>query len=220
MAEKKQFVVFGLGRFGGNLALALADMGYNVLGVDRDENVAASMSTRLTHVVSFDIRDARAMEQAGVANFDTAIIASANLEASLMATMLCKEMNIQEIIVKAIDERQAEMARRLGATEIIFSERDTARRVALRLVSPHLVDYVDIAKDIHIMSIDVPKQLVGKNLIESELRPRYNLNLIALIHEGTTLVSPPPTQVLADNDRMFLIGEPETFAKFESMMMD
>ncbi|MBQ1914251.1 MAG: TrkA family potassium uptake protein [Selenomonadaceae bacterium] len=220
MADKKQFVVFGLGRFGSNLAIALADMGYNVLGVDRDENIASSMANRLTHVVSFDIRDARAMEQAGIASFDAAIIASGNLEASLMATMLCKEMNLSEIIVKAIDERHAEMARRLGATEVIFSERDTARRVAFRLVSPHMVDYIEIAKDIQIMGVDMPRRLVGKNLIESELRSLYQLNLIALIHEGKTIVSPSPNQVFAADDRMFLIGTPETFARFEREMMD
>ncbi|MBQ1335723.1 MAG: TrkA family potassium uptake protein, partial [Selenomonadaceae bacterium] len=155
-----------------------------------------------------------------IASFDAAIIASGNLEASLMATMLCKEMNLSEIIVKAIDERHAEMARRLGATEVIFSERDTARRVAFRLVSPHMVDYIEIAKDIQIMGIDMPRRLVGKNLIESELRSLYQLNLIALIHEGKTIVSPSPNQVFAADDRMFLIGTPETFARFEREMMD
>ena len=129
---QKQFAILGLGRFGKNVALTLEEMGYEVLGVDKDETIVADLAEHLTRVVSFDIRDARALDQVGIANFDTVVIASKNLESSLMATMLCKERNISEIVVKAIDERHAKMAERLGATKIIFSERDMARRVAMR----------------------------------------------------------------------------------------
>ena len=161
---KKNFAVFGLGRFGRNVALTLEEMGYDVLSVDKDENVIDQLSESLTRVVSFDIRDVRALEEAGIENFDTVIIASKNLEASLMATMLCKEMNVSEIVVKAIDERHAEMARRLGATQIIFSERDTARRVAMSLVSTNSVDFISVDVGINILSLTIPKQFVGKIL--------------------------------------------------------
>ena len=153
---KKNFAVFGLGRFGMNVALTLEEMGYDVLGVDKDENVVANLSEKLTRVVSFDIRDVRALKEAGIDNFDTVIIASKNLESSLMATMLCNEMNVSEIVVKAIDERHAKMAQQLGATQVIFSERDTARRVAINLVSTNSVDFISVDVDINILSLDVP----------------------------------------------------------------
>ena len=215
MANKKQFAVLGLGRFGSNVALSLEVMGYDVMGVDWDENIVEDLAEDLTHVVSFDIKDERALMQAGIMNCDSVVIASSNLESSLVATMLCKEMNIAEIVVKAIDERHAEMARRLGATQIIFPERDTGRRVAMHLVSKNAVDYIDIAGDIKVLSLIAPKNLIGKNLIESNLRGLYNVNIIAVTHNKKNIVTPPPTYTFEEGDKIFLIGSPAALTKFE-----
>ena len=216
MANKKQFAVLGLGRFGKSVALTLEKMDCEVLGVDRDEAVAAEMAESLTQVVSFDIRDARALNQVGIANFDTVVIASKNLESSLMATMLCSEMKVPEIVVKAIDERHAAMAKQLGATKIIFSERDMGRRVAMHLVSENVVDYIDIDANINVLSFDAPKKLVGKSLVESNLRSKYGVNVIAVIKKSETVVTPPPNYVFSSEDKVFVIGSPDTLSKFES----
>lgn len=213
--QNKQFAVFGLGRFGKNVALTLEEMGYEVLGVDKDETLVENLAESLTRVVSFDIRDARALRQAGIANFDAVVIASKNFEASLMATMLCKELNVPEIIVKAIDERHAEIVRRLGATKVIFSERDTARRVAMNLASPNVVEYVDIDANIKILTAVVPRRLVGKNLIEAHLRADYRINIIAISSGKETLVTPPPDHVFAADDKIFIVGTPADLARFE-----
>ena len=215
MDKDKQFAVLGLGRFGKSVALTLEDMGYEVLGVDKDEAVAADLAASLTRVVSFDVRDARALDQVGISNFDTVIIASKNLESSLMATMLCNERNISEIVVKAIDERHAEMAKRLGATKIIFSERDTGKRVAMHLVSPNAVDYIELDEAINILGVDVPQKLIGKNLIEANLRAAYGVNVIAIISNGETIVTPPPNRIFTADDKIFLVGTPAALSKFE-----
>lgn len=215
----KNFAVFGLGRFGKSAALTLEQMGYNVLGVDRDETIAASLTESLTRVVSFDFRDAKALREAGISDFDAVIIASKNLEASLMATMLCKEMDVPEIVVKAIDERHAEMAKRLGATKIIFSERDMARRVALQLVSDNAVDYMEIDADISVLNLSAPKKLIGKNLDAANLRVEFKVNAIAIIRDGKTIVTPPPDHVFAEGDKIFLIGTPAALAEFERNMI-
>lgn len=215
----KNFAVLGLGRFGRSFALTLEQMGYNVLGVDKDETVIASLTESLTRVVSFDIRDAKALREAGITDFDAVIIASKNLEASLMATMLCKEMNVPEIIVKAIDERHAEMAKQLGATKIIFSERDTARRVALQLVSDNVVDFISIDADINVLNLSAPKKLIGKNLEAANLRADYKVNVIAVIRNGKTIVTPPPDYVFTEGDKVFVIGSPAELANFERSMI-
>ena len=220
MTDKKQFAILGLGRFGGSMALTLEKMGYEVLAVDKDESVIANMAEILTHVVSFDIRDARALDQVGISNFDTVVISAANLESSLMATMLCAERNISEIVVKAIDERHAEMAKKLGATKIIFSERDMARRVAMHLVSENAVDYIEIAANISVLSLDAPKKIIGKNLIESNLRSAYNVNIIAIIRNNRTIVTPPPSHIFATGDKIFVIGTQAALSKFEQSMAD
>ena len=219
MNKKKQFAVLGLGRFGKYVALTLEEMGYEVLGVDKDENIVADLAESLTRVVSFDIRDARSLDKVGISNFDTVVIASKNLEASLMATMLCKERNISEIIVKAIDERHAEMAKRLGATKIIFSERDTARRVAKHLVSSRAIDYIELDADMNILTLNAPQKLIGKNLIESNLRSTYNVNIAAIISNGKTIVTPPPKHIFKADDKIFVIGTSVALSKFEREMI-
>ena len=216
--DKKNFAVFGLGRFGRNVALTLEEFGYNVLGVDKDENIAAEVADKLTKVVSFDVRDAHALREVGISDFDVVIIASKNLEASLMATMLCKELNVGEIIVKAIDERHAEMAKRLGATSLIFSERDTARQLAQQLVSKNSYDLKEIDDNIGILSLKVPRRLIGKNLIETNLRKVYNVNVVAIRSGNEMLVPPPPKHVFSSDEKIFVIGTNETLANFERDM--
>ena len=215
MAREKQFAVLGLGRFGRNVALTLEEMGYEVLGVDKDENIVADLAEHLTRVVSFDIRDARALDRVGISNFDTVIIASKNLESSLMATMLCKERNIPEIIVKAIDERHAKMAERLGADKLIFSERDTARRIARHLGSSRAIDYIELDTDINILRLDVPQKFIGKSLGKSNLRSDYDVDAVAIISNGKTIVTPSPDHVFTAGDKIFIIGTPAAISKFE-----
>ena len=200
---KKNFAVLGLGRFGRNVAVTLEELGYNVLGVDKDENVAAELAESLTKVVSFDIRETHALK---------------SLEASLMATMLCKEFNVKEIIVKAIDERHAEMAKRLGATKIIFSERDTARQLARQLVSKNSSDLTEIDTNIGILTLNVPKKFIGKNLIETNLREEYNVNVIAIRGKDKILVPPPPNHVFIAGEKIFVVGTSEALLKFERAM--
>ena len=213
----KNFAVLGLGRFGRNVAITLEELGYNVLGVDKDESIAAEVADKLTKVVSFDVRDAHALREVGISDFDVVVIASKSLEASLMATMLCKEFKVGEIIVKAIDERHAKMAKELGATELIFSERDTARQLARKLAAKNSSDLKEIDGDIGILSLKVPQKLIGKNLID-DLRKKYNVNVVAIKSGNEMLVPPPPKHVFAANEKIFVIGTNDTLAKFERDM--
>ena len=216
MNKKKQFAILGLGRFGASLAIALENMGYEVLCVDLDERVVERLSGTLSRVVSFDIRDAKALAQVGIDSFDTVVITSKNLESSLMATMLCKEQQVPEIIVKAIDERHAEMATRLGATQMIFSERDMARRLAKHLSSPNVLDYIEIDADINVISFYAEEELQGKKLQDTDLRSKYGLNVIAIIRSSETIITPPPAFVFQEGDKVFAVGSSVALAKFEN----
>lgn len=220
MGKKKQIAVLGLGRFGKSVAITLEEMGCEVLGVDKDEAVIEKIAGKISRVVSFDIRDSQAFEQIGIENFDSVIISSKNLESSLMATMICKEKNISEIIVKAIDERHAEMSKKLGATQIIFSERDTGRRLALNLSSQNTIDYIEIAAEVKILSLTVPKKIVGKNLITSKLRTNFNVNLIAVIKNSETIVNPEPTRIFTKDEKIFVAGTPASLINFEKEMLE
>lgn len=220
MSKKKQFAVLGLGRFGSNVAISLESMGYEVLGVDKDEEIAANMADKLTHIMSFDIRNPIALKQANIGNMDTVVIASKNLEASLMAAMLCAEMKVPEIIVKAIDERHAEMVKKLGATKVIFSERDTAKRVAMHLVSENVIDYLDIDANIKILRLTLSPKHLGKNLNELDWRVKYNVTVIAIDRNGEIIISPNPNNNFEKDDKIFVLGKPEAITNFETAEFD
>lgn len=219
VSRKNQFAILGMGRFGISLAVTLEQMGYEVLCVDVDEAVVSKLADQVSRIVSFDIRDSRAFDQAGMENFDTVIIATKNLEASLMATMLCKERNISDIVVKAIDERHAVMAKKMGATRIVFSELEMAKRLALQLVTPNVKDYIEIEGDIKIINFNAPEELWNKNLVEANLRAQFGLNVVAIIHEEKTLITPPPTYKFCKGDKVFAIGSNEVLAKFKEKVL-
>ncbi|WP_443686803.1 potassium channel family protein, partial [Phascolarctobacterium faecium] len=176
--REKQYAVFGLGRFGTSVALTLNELGYQVMGVDTDEDNVQRLAHELTHVVTADSSDERTLRSLGAQNFDVAVVAIGDLEANL----LLKEIGVPVVVVKAINQVHGKMLKKIGADKIVYSERDMGQRVAHNLISNSIVDYIELSDTISLMSITVPPSLAGKNLIESNLRSRYNVNIVAIKH--------------------------------------
>ncbi len=215
MERKRQFVVLGLGRFGRSVAMTLYEMGYMVLGVDRDPALVQSISNHLTNVLQLDIRDADAMAELDLSQFDAAIIAVKDLESSLMATLICRDAGIADVLVKAIDERHARMAEKMGAGHVIFSERDAGRRTAHRVAYHNILEYVEL-DDIKLVEMKVPRRYVGKNLIELDLRKNRNLNVAAVRRNGEAQIPPDPKRPLEAEDQLVLLGRKESIEQFQS----
>lgn len=216
--REKQFAVFGLGRFGTSVALTLNGLGYQVMGVDTDEDNVQNLAQDLTHVVTADAADERTLRALGAQNFDVAVVAIGDLEANVMATLLLKEMGVPNVVVKAINQVHGKMLEKIGADKIVYSERDMGQRVAHNLISNSIVDYIELSDTISLMSITVPQSLAGKNLIESDLRSRYNVNIVAIKQDGKTLVNPDPKMVLNLGDKMIIIGEHDNIKALEEIV--
>ena len=176
--REKQYAVFGLGRFGTSVALTLNELGYQVMGVDTDEDNVQRLAHELTHVA--DSSDERTLRSLGAQNFDVAVVAIGDLEANMLTTLLLKEIGVPMVVVKAINQVHGKMLKKIGADKIVYSERDMGQRVAHNLISNSIVDYIELSDTISLMSITVPPSLAGKNLIESNLRSRYNVNIVAI----------------------------------------
>ncbi len=212
---KRQFVVMGLGRFGRSVAMTLHEMGYMVLGIDMDPDLVQSVSHHLTSVLQMDIRDADAMGEIDLSQFDAAIIAVKDLESSLMSTMLCRDAGIGEVLVKAIDERHARMAEKMGAGHVIFSERDAGRRTAHMVAYHNILEYVEL-DDIKLIEVKLPRSYVGKNLIELDLRKNLNLNVAAVRRNGEVQIPPDPHRPMEIGDQLVLLGRKESIEKFQA----
>lgn len=217
--KKQQFVVIGLGRFGASLALELMDLGYEVLGIDRDEEVVDELSNRLTHAVVADATDEEVLKSLGVRNFDCGIVAIGDdIQMSILSTILLKELGLKTVVSKAISVLHGRALEKLGVDRIIFPERDMGVRVAHQLVSPNLLDYIEISKDYSIVELKVPACLEGKNLGELNPRARYGCSIVALQRDQGIIIAPTAMDHLEQGDIMVVIGAKRNLEEFEEII--
>ncbi len=184
----KQYVVFGIGRFGSALCRALSEMGHEVLAVDSNEEHIRAISPYVTQALQLNAADEEAMHSIGVRNFDACVVSIGdNLRDSIMVTLLCKEMGARYLLAKATDELHAKMLKKMGADRVVFPERDMGIRVAKTLVSPRVLDLINLTGDYTMADITAPSEWIGRTIQEIDIRKRYQVNLL-VIHRGNEIM--------------------------------
>ena len=205
--KHKTIAVIGLGQFGGTVAKMLASMEHEVLGVDIDPEVVQKISPFITHAIVADTTDEEAIKALALSQFDIVIVAIGdNIQANLMTSMLLKEMNMPYVVSKAENALQGKMLKKMGVDKVIYPEYDVAQRLAQSLTRDHVMDYLQLSKNISLIEIKMPTFLVGANLKDSNLREKYNLNAVG-IRRGEDLEVPPnPITILGEDDKLLVIG--------------
>lgn len=208
MSRKKmknlQFAVIGLGIFGTEMVKTLANKGCEVLAIDSRQTRIDEVKDYATHCVLADATDEKVLQQIGISSFDSIIIGiGANIQASIMCTLLCKEMGAKNITAKAINDNHAAILNKLGVDRVIVPEADIAAKTAALIAYPQMSDMIELTEDLAIVEIDVPASWVGKTLAELRVREKYGVTVIFLLHEdgnvtpfGNTVVSADGTIVL------------------------
>ena len=216
---KRQFVVIGLGRFGVSIAETLYSLGNDVLAVDNDEDVVQNISDKVTHAVQADANDENSLRALGIGNFDVAIISIAsNIQSSIMATLLAKELGVKYIITKATTALHAKVLYKIGANRVVFPERDMGVRVAHNLVSSNILDYIELSPNYSIAEIISPKEWNNKTLKELDIRAAYGINMIAIKRNNDINISPSASSVIKSGDVIVIIGTNEEFNKLENLV--
>lgn len=216
--KMNQFVIIGLGRFGSSLGRELVELGYEVLGIDKDEEAVEEMSDVLTHAVVADSTDEDVLRSLGVRNFDCAVVAIGNdIQANIMTSILIKDLGVKQVVVKALGELHGRVLEKIGVDRIIYPERDMGVRVAHQLVSPNLLDYIELSKEYTIAELAVPKEMSGKTLKELNPRARYGCSIVAINKlRGGIIIAPTAADVLEEKDIMVVIGTNEQIEHFEA----
>ncbi|ALS26788.1 TrkA family potassium uptake protein [Paenibacillus cisolokensis] len=216
--KMNQFVIIGLGRFGSSLGRELVELGYEVLGIDKDEEAVEEMSDVLTHAVVADSTDEDVLRSLGVRNFDCAVVAIGNdIQANIMTSILIKDLGVKQVVVKALGELHGRVLEKIGVDRIIYPERDMGVRVAHQLVSPNLLDYIELSKEYTIAELAVPKEMSGKTLKELNPRARYGCSIVAINKlRGGIIIAPTAADVLEEKDIMVVIGTNEQIENFEA----
>ena len=208
-ARRKQFLVAGLGLFGTSVALTLQQMGYEVYTLDSEESLVQDLSTQLNYVVCGDASDKKTLQSLPLEDIDVAVVAIGNVERNMMCTMLLKELGIKQVVAKAINNLHAAMLNKIGADKVVYAERDMGERVAHNLISAGVMDYIELSSEISVMSLAIPAEFVGKNLIEADLRRRYDVNVVAIKRDGRTIVNPKAQEVFQPEDEIIVLGTHE-----------
>lgn len=201
------FVVFGLGKFGKSVAQTLAENGKEVLAIDSSEEVIQDVSDFVTHAVQADVTDSDALKALGVGNFDVAVIAiSNNLQASIMSTILAKEMGVPFVLAKAQNDIHKRVLEKVGADKVIFPEREIGVRIANNLISETFVDFIELSDDFSIVELSVVDEWIGKSLKELNMRVNYGINVMAIRKGENISITPGPDLILQSSDVLVVIG--------------
>ena len=216
MIMKKTYAVFGLGRYGIAVARELVDNGVEVIAVDVDERIVNAAANELPICKCADVTDPEVIRQLGISNVDVVIIAMANnLEASVMAVTLCKEIGIKTVIAKSGNEMHQKILSRVGADKVVFPENESGIRLAKNLLSSGFVDMVSLAKNVSMIELDVKMDWVGKNLIELNLRKKYSINVVAVRKGDMVSVDIDPHEPLLAEDKLIVIANTEKLSKLK-----
>lgn len=204
----RQFGVIGLGRFGSSVARTLAALGHEVLGIDVDEELVEEHQEFLTHVVQADCTDEDAMRRIGLRNMDTAIVAIGHdIQASILVTVLLKEIGVQTVIAKALSELHGKVLAKVGADRVIYPEREMGARVAHNLVEENVMDYIELGPEVRILEMAASEAMVGKTLRSLEFRARYGVTVMAIKSGEQMNVTPMADDIIQEGDVLVVLGE-------------
>lgn len=214
--KKKQFAVIGLGRFGGSIAKTLSEMGYEVLAIDCNEQRIQDFSNIVTHAVEADTTDEQALKVLGIRNFDVVVVAIGdNIQASILTTLILKEMGVKKIVVKAQNELHGKVLYKIGADKVVFPERDMGIRVVHNLISSNILDIIELADDYSIVEINAGEYFAGKTLKELNIRAKFGCTIMAIKSGDHINIAPLAGDRIHEGDILVVIGHNDDIKRLE-----
>jgi len=227
----KQFAVIGLGRFGRKLALALAMSGADVIAIDKNREEIDLIRDQVSHAVRLDSTDEEALRSQGVNKVDVAIVGigggtGRGFESAVLTVVNLRQMGVKQIYARAEDPIAGEVFSKVGATEVIYPEIESAQRWAYKLIAPQVGEKIDFAPGYSLARIKAPASFDGRTLMDLQLRQKYHVNIVAIKRgeHGRTKKSekgekdglinvPMPNTVVYRDDILMVTGADADLAK-------
>ena len=204
---KKQFAVFGLGSFGESVAVTLQQLGCEVVAVDNHMEHVQEISEQVSYAIKANAGDPEVIKSLGTRNLDGVVVAVADdMEASVMATLVSKEIGVPYVIAKAKNELHATILKKIGADAVIFPEMEMGVRVAKTLMSSNFADWIALSPYYSIIEIAIPKEWVGKSLQQLDVRRSHDVNVVGIKIGEEVEVNPDPERALQEDMTLIIIG--------------
>ena len=219
---KKEFAVIGLGRFGGSICRELSEEGMDVLAIDIDEEKVNEYKNIATHAVIADTTDEKVLKELGIQNIDHVIVAIGdNIQASILTTLMLKEIGINKITVKAQNDYHEKVLKKIGADQVVHPERDMGKRIAYSIISNNILDHLELSDDHSIVVVKAGSKMKGKSLIDLDIRAQYGCNIVAIKQENNKEinVSPMATEIINEGDILIVIGADKDISRFQKHLV-
>lgn len=218
---KKEFAVIGLGRFGGSICRELSKEGMEVLAIDVDEDKVNEFANIASHAVMADTTDENVLKSLGIRNFDYVIVAIGdNIQASILTTIILKELGVKHITVKATNDYHEKVLRKIGADRVVHPERDMGIRIAHNLISTNVLDYLELSEEHSIIELMASQKMINQTLLELDVRAKYGCNIVAIKRGNSINVSPLADEKIHPGDILIVIGADQDISRFEKAMAD
>lgn len=215
-----KFAVIGLGSFGSNVAKTLYERGNEVLAVDIDKEKIEEVKSFVSHAVNMDSADKENLQALGIQDMDVIVVSlGPDMEASILTVLFLCEIGAKRIVAKALTEDHAKILDAVGATEVIYPEKDMAIKTATTLSAPNVLEYLPLKSGLGIQEIAPPEKFIGKSLKDLDLRNKYGVQVIVIkeiIPEKTTFI-PKADFVIKDSDVLVIIGEEKQLEKINAL---
>lgn len=212
----KRFVVVGLGNFGSSVAEALHSHGHDVIAIDVDEDAVDRIAPHVSRAAVGDGRTATALERAGATDADVGVVSTGDdITASILSTLALRDHGVSEIYVKVVSTDHARVMAKIGVTETIFPERESGIRLATRVSSRGILNYVHLGAGFSVQEMAVPESWIGRSLRELGLPRRYRISVLA-VHDvllDEMILVPEPDARLKESDTLVVAGSDENLAK-------
>ena len=215
--DKNTYGIIGLGRFGTALALELAESGADLLVIDKDEEKVREMRDYTDNAYVVRSTDKKSLLETGIQNCDVAVICvGEDMETSILTTLNLVSMKIPTVIAKARSAEHGEILAKLGA-EVVYPERDMAVRLAHRLEASKLLDFIQLSEQLNISKLAVPAAIVGKTVIEANLRGRFGMNIVAIENGGDVIDFVKPDYTFRADDVLIVSGKKDGLRRLSEL---
>lgn len=218
-----QFAVIGLGRFGMKVALTLANDGNEVLAIDVNERNIHEIQNYVAGTAIADATGTNVLKQLGIQNFDCVIVSiGEDLQASILTTLICKDLGVNLIVAKANSEAHKEVLERIGADVVVFPEDYTGQKVAKMLSNPSVNEVMKLTDKFKIVEIAIPDSWQDKSIVEIDVRRKYHVSII-VVKRDDYVIYPEPETELKKGDILLVAGEPkriEEITKYSTDVID
>ena len=205
----ESILVIGIGRFGKHLCMDLVENGNDVMAVDEKEENLEDILAVVTSAKIADCTREEVLRSFGVGNFDICFVCiGTNFQSSLEITSLLKELGAPYVISKATRDIQAKFLLRNGADEVVYPDRDIAKRIAIKVSANHVYDYMEMG-DYSIYEIQPLEEWVGKSIKDMNFRVKYNANILGIKKEGQSTLLPDADHVFTADEHLMVIGKRE-----------